>query len=44
MSEARDQTYIELYQKLDTKYDENDIYKIARLRERKTRGVSILVE
>jgi hypothetical protein len=35
--EARGQTYTELYQKLDSKEGENDIYKIAKLRERKTR-------
>jgi uncharacterized protein YjhX (UPF0386 family) len=37
VSEARGQTYAELYRKLDTKDDENDVYKIAKLRERKTR-------
>jgi hypothetical protein len=31
------QEYVELYRKLDTKDDENDIYKMAKLRERKTR-------
>jgi hypothetical protein len=29
--------YTELYQKLDTKEGENDVYKMAKLRERKTR-------
>jgi hypothetical protein len=29
MSEVRGQTYAELYQKLDTKHDENDVYKIS---------------
>jgi hypothetical protein len=37
VSEARGQTYTELYQKLDTKEGENDVYKMAKLRERKTR-------
>jgi hypothetical protein len=37
VSEARGQTYTELYRKLDTKEDANDVYKIAKLRERKTR-------
>jgi hypothetical protein len=35
--EARGQTYTELYRKLDTKEGENDVYKMAKLRERKTR-------
>jgi hypothetical protein len=37
MSEARGQTYAELYRKLETKEGENDVYKIAKLRERKTK-------
>jgi hypothetical protein len=37
VSEARGQAYAELYQKLDTKEGENDVYKMAKLRERKTR-------
>jgi hypothetical protein len=37
VSEARCQAYTELYQKLDTKESENDVYKMAKLRERKTR-------
>jgi hypothetical protein len=37
MSETRGQAYTELYQKLDTKEDENDVYKMTKLRERKTR-------
>jgi hypothetical protein len=37
VSEARGQAYAELYRKLDTKEGENDVYKIAKLRERKTR-------
>jgi hypothetical protein len=37
MSETRYRTYAELYQKLDTKEGENDVYKMAKLRERKTR-------
>jgi hypothetical protein len=35
MSEARSQTYTELYLKLDTKDDENDIYKMTKFRKRK---------
>jgi hypothetical protein len=37
VSEARCQTYTELYHKLDTKESENDVYNMAKLRERKTR-------
>jgi hypothetical protein len=37
VSEARGQAYTELYRKLDTKESENDIYKMAKVRERKTR-------
>jgi hypothetical protein len=37
MSEARGQTYTELYRKLYTKEGENDVYKMTKLRERKTR-------
>jgi hypothetical protein len=37
VSEVRGQTYAELYQKLDTKDGEHDVYKMAKLRERKTR-------
>jgi hypothetical protein len=29
VSETRGQTYAELYRKLDTKYGENDIYKMV---------------
>jgi hypothetical protein len=36
VSEVRGQTYTELYRKLDTKKGENDVYKMAKLRERKT--------
>jgi hypothetical protein len=35
--EARGQAYTELYRKLDTKEGENDVYKMAKLREMKTR-------
>jgi hypothetical protein len=38
VSEARGQAYAELYQKLDTKEGENDVYKMANLREKKTRN------
>jgi hypothetical protein len=37
MSEVRGRVYTELYRKLDTKEGENDVYKMAKLRERKTR-------
>jgi hypothetical protein len=37
VSEANGQAYTELYRKLDTKEGENDVYKMAKLRERKTR-------
>jgi hypothetical protein len=37
MSEARGQAYTELYQKLDTKDGANNVYKMTKLRERKTR-------
>jgi hypothetical protein len=37
VSDASGQTYTELYWKLDTKEGENDVYKMAKLRERKTR-------
>jgi hypothetical protein len=38
VSEARGQAYTELYRKLDTKEGENDIYQMAKLRERKTKN------
>jgi Zn ribbon nucleic-acid-binding protein len=31
MSEVRGQTYAELYRKLDTKDDENNVYKMTKL-------------
>jgi hypothetical protein len=37
VSEARGQTYAELYRKLDMKEGENDVYKMAKLRQRKTK-------
>jgi uncharacterized protein YbcI len=37
MSEVMGQTYTELYNKLDTKEDENYVHKMAKLIERKTR-------
>ena len=36
---ARAKVYKEVYEKLDTKEVEKDIYKIARIRERKTRDL-----
>jgi hypothetical protein len=37
VSEARSQAYTELYRKLDMKEGENDVYKMTKLRERKTK-------
>jgi hypothetical protein len=37
MSEARGQAYTELYRKLDTKKGENDVYKMDKFREMKTK-------
>jgi hypothetical protein len=37
VSEARGQAYTELYRKLDTKEDGNDVYMMTKLRERKIR-------
>jgi hypothetical protein len=37
VSKARGQAYTELYRKLDTKDDQNDVYKMVKLRERNTR-------
>jgi hypothetical protein len=37
VSEARDRAYTELYRKLDTKEDENDVYKMTKIQERNTR-------
>jgi hypothetical protein len=39
MSEARDQIYDGLYQRLGTKEGEKDIYRMAKSRERKTRDI-----
>jgi hypothetical protein len=39
VSEARDQMYDGLYQRLGTKEGEKDIYRIAKSRERKTRDI-----
>jgi hypothetical protein len=40
VSEAMDQAYAELYRKLDTKNGKNIVYKMAKLRERKTRDIN----
>ncbi|XP_071681458.1 uncharacterized protein [Lolium perenne] len=40
VSEARGRAYEDLYQRLNTKEGERDIYKMAKFRERKTRDVS----
>jgi hypothetical protein len=37
VSEARGRAYTELYQKLDTKECENDVYKMTKFQEKKTR-------
>jgi enolase len=37
VSEARGQTYAELYRKLDMKEGENDVYKMAKFQEKKIR-------
>uniref|UniRef100_A0A8I6YFU2 Reverse transcriptase domain-containing protein n=1 Tax=Hordeum vulgare subsp. vulgare TaxID=112509 RepID=A0A8I6YFU2_HORVV len=39
VSEARGRAYEDLYQRLNTKEGERDIYKMAKIRERKTRYV-----
>jgi len=39
VSEARGRAYEDLYQRLDTKGGERDIYKMTKIRERKTRDV-----
>ncbi|PWZ08025.1 Transposon TX1 uncharacterized protein [Zea mays] len=40
MSEAKGQGYDDLYRRLRTKEREKDVYKIARIRERKTRDLN----
>ena len=40
MSVARGRAYEDLYQRLNTKEGERDIYKMAKIRERKTRDVN----
>jgi hypothetical protein len=40
VSVAKGQTFDDLYQRLGTKEGEKDIYRIARTRERKTRGIN----
>lgn len=40
VSEARGRAYEDLYQRLSTKEGERDIYKMAKIRERKTRDVN----
>ena len=37
MAEAKGRAYEDLYKRLDTKEGENDIYRMARTRDRKTR-------
>ena len=40
VSEARDRAYEDLYQRLGTKEGERDIYKMTKIRERKTRDMA----
>ena len=37
VSEAKGRAYEDLYRRLSTKEEENDIYRMARARDRKTR-------
>jgi hypothetical protein len=39
VSEERGQAYEDLYQRLDMKEGERDIYRMAKIQERKTRDV-----
>nr|GEY58228.1 protein RAE1 [Tanacetum cinerariifolium] len=39
IARAKDKAYEDLYKKLDSKEEENDIYKIAKARERKRRDI-----
>ena len=38
--EAKGRAYDDLYQRLSTKEEDNDVYKMARIRERKTRDLN----
>ena len=40
MSVAKGKAYDDLYERLGTKEGENDIYRMARIRERKTRDIN----
>jgi hypothetical protein len=40
VSETKGQAYDDLYRRLSTKEGEEDVYKIARIRERKTRDLN----
>ena len=40
MSVAKDKAYYDLYQRLGTKEGKKDIYRMARIRERKTRDIN----
>ncbi|AQK53164.1 hypothetical protein ZEAMMB73_Zm00001d050857 [Zea mays] len=40
MSEAKGRAYDDLYQRLSTKEEEKDVYKMARIRERKMRDLN----
>ena len=40
MNVAKGKTYDDMYQRLDTKEGEKDIYRMARIRERKTRDIN----
>ena len=43
MKEARAKVYQDLYDRLDSKDGENDIYRIARMREKKTRDLGTII-
>jgi hypothetical protein len=40
VSEANGRAYDDLYRRLSTKKGKNDVYKMARIRERKTRDLN----
>ena len=43
MSVAKGKAYDDLYQRLGTKEGEKDIYRMARIRERKTRDINQII-
>jgi hypothetical protein len=40
VSEANGRVYVDLYRRLSTKKGKKDVYKMARIRERKTRDLN----